>query len=521
MEGVRDVFLSHSWADKTFARRLAADIETQQWQGRNLTVWLDEGELRSGSVPGQINAGLEHSRFIALVLSPNYFASRSGWTDAEWHAALHLDPDNRRGRLLPICSMDCPYVPPLLAHLMRWDLRGNNYSRDLERLIAVIREEPLPRPGMQRGRIIEEGGSVARRSIVAEQVPSGSEADDIDERLSCNLLPVESLPNQVFMARLQLHYSKPEKTGGRLTKATVNERIQRAARSQRRSVRRIPAYRLLGQNEIVSFDDVMRSNSPFRYVVAANSVKKVPVTELLRTDDGRKLLISLLNMALERHCWSLGLLSDYQGRVRFYFGKQGDGKERTVKWLPNKRTSTKTVAKPLDKNDQNGRWIHHGAYLEICDLAGRFFLKVRSTWLITADGKTPKGGPDVGRIIIKWTGQERNLSILYDVKRWSTLLARGQSQIFIKAGQQRIELSPIPAQIRLSKGIAHDQKDLESMLDAHATIEGSLSDDLIRSAMEYAKFEDVEGSDEELNGTENNDGDDTLPLEPTANQVRP
>ena len=89
-------------------------------------VWLDEAEIRPGqSVPEMINQGLETSRFVALVMTPAYFRSESGWTDAEWHAALYVDPDNRRARLLPLLVEDCPYIPYLLRHLRAIDFRGN------------------------------------------------------------------------------------------------------------------------------------------------------------------------------------------------------------------------------------------------------------------------------------------------------------------------------------------------------------------------------------------------------------
>jgi hypothetical protein len=99
----RDIFLSHRSTNKDFVRRLAADIEVEEFQSRHLLTWVDEAEIRPGqSVPGMVNQGLESSRFIGLVMTPDYFQSESGWTDAEWHAALHTDPDNRRARIIPL-----------------------------------------------------------------------------------------------------------------------------------------------------------------------------------------------------------------------------------------------------------------------------------------------------------------------------------------------------------------------------------------------------------------------------------
>ena len=126
-DSFRDIFLSHRSTNKDFVRRLAADVESALLNGRPLRTWVDEAEIGSGqSVTGMINGGLENSRFIGLVLSPDYFESESGWTDAEWHAAVYSDPDNRRSRLLPLLAADCPYIPALLRHLKCIDLRAGH-----------------------------------------------------------------------------------------------------------------------------------------------------------------------------------------------------------------------------------------------------------------------------------------------------------------------------------------------------------------------------------------------------------
>ncbi len=116
---------------------------------------MDEAEIKSGqSILGMINHGLETSRFIALVLTPAYFASDSGWTDAEWHAALHRDPDNRTGRLVPLLVENWEYIPILIRHLDMIDMRGNRYKQktgqgfffpDMDPTLGVQSKEYKPR----------------------------------------------------------------------------------------------------------------------------------------------------------------------------------------------------------------------------------------------------------------------------------------------------------------------------------------------------------------------------------------
>jgi hypothetical protein len=164
-----------------------------------MLTWIDEAEIRPGqSVPGMINEGLEKSRFIGLIMTPDYFESGSGWTDAEWHAALHGDPDNRKARVIPLLVADCPYIPFLLRHLNAIDLRDNRYARGLEQLLTVLREEPLQRPVAYRGQLVTPAGRVDRATLFAERAAPEADPDVVSEKLYCNLLPVERLPRYVL-----------------------------------------------------------------------------------------------------------------------------------------------------------------------------------------------------------------------------------------------------------------------------------------------------------------------------------
>src|SRR5579871_733470 len=78
----RDLFISHRSTDKQWARQLAKELEAVNIRGNHVRVWLDEAEIQPGqSITGEINKALEASRFVALVLTPDYFQSPSGWTD--------------------------------------------------------------------------------------------------------------------------------------------------------------------------------------------------------------------------------------------------------------------------------------------------------------------------------------------------------------------------------------------------------------------------------------------------------
>ena len=70
-------------------------------------------------------------------------------------------------------------------------------------------------------------------------------------------------------------------------------------------------------------------------------------------------------------------------------------------------------------------WRNLGAYLQVI-FFNRFYIKISPTWVITEDGETPSSGPEIGRRVIRWTGPERNMQILYHIRFWTSVLRRGR-----------------------------------------------------------------------------------------------
>jgi hypothetical protein len=100
--------------------------------------------------------------------------------------------------------------------------------------------------------------------------------------------------------------------------------------------------------------------------------------------------------------------------------------------------------------------------------------------VLTEDGEKVKGGPDIGRTVIRWTGQERNLHVLYHVRFWTGVLRdRKPGPISIRAGDQMLEISQQPVFSQVSYGILSDHKDLLNALDTEAQILGDEEDQLI------------------------------------------
>jgi len=513
----RDIFLSHRSTDKKLVRRLAADIEAQEFEGRNLLTWVDEAEIRAGqSVTGMINQGVEKSRFIGLVMTPSYFTSESGWADAEWHAALYRDPDNRRGRIIPLLVADCPYIPILLRHLQTIDFRGNNYQKGLQQLISVLRNEPLPRPVTFRGQLLTPTGQVDRATIIAERAVPQSDPDVINEKLFCNLLPVQHLPAYVYIAPILNELYKTRKDGSAAlpSKECIKDAIHYSQQETSTGLF-TPAFRIF-EDKIVTFHDLESPEGPFTSVIEEHEIEAIETIELLQDEDNRRLVVSLLNMSIDRHAHSIGLAIDPTKPRRFFFPPK-DGEANVISWRPFKNKVPRTVAKPCIKDGQVKFWRHLGAYLKMLFLANKFYLQIIPTWVFTENGIRVKTGPKVGGLVIRWTGPERNLNLLYHIRFWTMMLQKGHGpMIEVRAGDQRIEIGRKPAFIMQSHGIADDYKNLMELLDEQAPIladtEDQLADMAVEEETEYLEEpteEDEFDTGDELEAEETGDRADT------------
>lgn len=502
----RDIFLSHRSKDKDFVKRLASDIESWERNGKRILTWLDEAEIRPGqSIPGSISRGLDTSRYIGIIMTPSYFDQQSsGWTDAEWHAAMHADPDNRQVKLIPILAADCPYIPALLRHLMVIDLRGNKYDQGLEQLARILRDEPLPRPVTYRGELISSSGYTDRAGLVAERMIPEADPDPVAEKAYCNLLPIERLPRHIYCAQINAKTLKAKAGSKRSqpTKKVLIAAIRKAQEDAGEREPRTPAFRIDGDS-IVTFHDLESPESLISPVIEADSVECFDTQDFLGDEDDRKIVVSLINMAIARHMHGKGLEIDSTRFNRFFFPPQGT-KERVVEWIPVKKKSKRTVAKPFITDGKTTGWMHHACSLKAIYLASQLYIQIVPTRLLTEDGHQVRGGQGVGRIVNRWLALERNLHILYHVRFWTMMLRRGPGPISIRVGDQWMEAATVPAFIQQSYGIRHDQRDLMGLLDEEAPLIAQLEEeaesDELSETEDAGEPEDLDDADEASEG---------------------
>ena len=90
------VFLSHSHADKVFARKLATDLRKA---GHG--VWIDEAEINIGdSLIEKIREGLDQVEYVAAILSSA--SINSPWVTRELDIASNREIDEKRVIVLPL-----------------------------------------------------------------------------------------------------------------------------------------------------------------------------------------------------------------------------------------------------------------------------------------------------------------------------------------------------------------------------------------------------------------------------------
>jgi hypothetical protein len=105
------VFITHSWHDIEFTRRLCSDLKA-----RGLDVWYDEESLQAGSlIAKEIDRGLKWCEFYIPILS--HAALSSDWCWEEINGAIALS--NRRGidkrlRIIPVLAENCEDEMPTL-----------------------------------------------------------------------------------------------------------------------------------------------------------------------------------------------------------------------------------------------------------------------------------------------------------------------------------------------------------------------------------------------------------------------
>lgn len=199
-----DVFLSHAYEDREFARAIADGLSE-----KGVRVWFDEFELHVGdSLRRSIDKGLSKSRYGIVVLSPNFFAKE--WAQKELDALVARETQKKKVILpiwLNISEKEIrKYSPLLLDKLAIKSDIGVNKIVDQLRLKIKVRKS-------QRGKIVEHEQVAAallesNRSLEKAKLEIQAikaQADDVAHTDSLTFLPnrrmiINILQNEVTRA---------------------------------------------------------------------------------------------------------------------------------------------------------------------------------------------------------------------------------------------------------------------------------------------------------------------------------
>jgi len=93
----KDVFICHASEDKI-------DIIhplIEAFNNQKISYWFDEAEIKWGdSLTSKVNEGLRISRYVIVVLSPNFISKP--WPEKEFNAALNMEISSGEVKVLPL-----------------------------------------------------------------------------------------------------------------------------------------------------------------------------------------------------------------------------------------------------------------------------------------------------------------------------------------------------------------------------------------------------------------------------------
>jgi hypothetical protein len=126
------IFISHNHQDKTFVRRLGADLAAA-----GARPWIDEAEIKVGdSLIAKVAAAIDKMNFFAIVLSPR--SVESSWVQQELEQALTTQLAERRILVLPVLLEQCD-IPPFLRGKKYADFTSTfGYDGAFESLIKAV-----------------------------------------------------------------------------------------------------------------------------------------------------------------------------------------------------------------------------------------------------------------------------------------------------------------------------------------------------------------------------------------------
>jgi hypothetical protein len=144
-----DLFISYNRADEGWAEHLATRLEREECQGHKLRVFFAPWDILPGEyITERLEEALPQSRKVGIIVTPE--AMQSEWVKIERLVITHIAIEDRNRRVIPLYRRACDTLPVLLQGIRAINFdEGTSFEKGYQELLAVIRNEPLPR-GEQR-----------------------------------------------------------------------------------------------------------------------------------------------------------------------------------------------------------------------------------------------------------------------------------------------------------------------------------------------------------------------------------
>lgn len=475
-----DVFLCHTGTDKAWVKELGAKIESEEYAGRKLRVFLDEWDIKpSENLVLRINHGLDNSRCMIIVLSPDMV--QAPWPNAEWTSFYMNDPGGRRGTMMPVLYRTCE-IPPLLRPITRLDFRDpKEFGREYKKLITVLKNEPLPRGN---------GTSDTRKIVEMVHALDTKDPDKTDEKLTSNIYPILSVPKFVW--------------GSTTSYTSYKDAIEKV-----KGMGAIPIF-MLKDKKLFSFSDLNKLNNPLRQIIDIKNVEKSEIKKWQEDENKSKWLTELLGKCLFQQLRSKGLsYDDKHGRHFFPSYNKGSG-ELLIEWTPTARKTKRLLVIPVT-NPTTGNvayWKHHAAKVNLVNMGGMPYLQIIPGYTFTVDGHKAVDPKRAGKLSTRWMHDEYNSRFLYNLAFWiyflrtiefetktddGKLILYSLSQantISLRTGGVPIHISTTPMTSDLQVGIESDNHPLENLLENVTDVLPSLEESEEQELMNLDDFEE-------------------------------
>lgn len=431
-----DLMLSYQSANEGLVEAIATALEGETVGGRPIKVWFAPWDIdHGGNIVSSINEGLAKSRLVALCLSPE--ALEAEWTQAEQSAAIFSDPAGTKGRVVTVMMQDC-MLPPLLRFRKYIDARGAKFNTGIQRLLAAVRDEPLPRGKASRW----TGQEPPTRKTATEILAPGT-ADPLPEMLYTNLFPIQELPDWIYCAPSRCRIPKD-----------VYQRLGRGS---------TPPGFILTDGNLYSFSPLDDDGNPLQRAVDAAAVQRVETAEWLNDEDGRRRLVQLLNSSLAQFLKGNGWSWDRRGR-KFYFRQDGIGKD--AKFKSHKRSSGKNLILTYDKALGGRGYYAHRAIRANFEIMGFTpLLNLESSWVFTYDGSWPIDDKNRGRLATRFMARQKNRANLQEVRFMAWLMSNEPNLISVDYGVQRLSIGIEQLSMTIADGIFGDQMEVPEAHD--------------------------------------------------------